>query len=373
VRSLARLLGREIPAEVTDELVGEENQAVYAYVAACHHRADLAKRAARRADLLARHDQRRQLEATHAAMVAERDGQVRDLHEWADGLRLEVTPSVAETSDRLRDWVRVQEQKQEEQARQRELVARLDQLLEGRELTDWRADLARMQENAGAEPDTMPADIEQFRANAARRHEAVVSRSGQLVGRQQQLAQTLRSVAEAVEKEAQAERAVTQVESLTACIDAATAELNLARDRAQANIAPALERGMRPWIARVTDGRYLDVAVEPSNLTMKVTEANGAVRHAELLSQGTTEQLFLLLRMTLSQVLSGDVESAPLILDDVTVQSDHARTIAMLQLLHEISADHQVILFTQEQEVVTWAEGNVKDPRDKLVALPAPG
>ena len=109
---------------------------------------------------------------------------------------------------------------------------------------------------------------------------------------------------------------------------------------------------MRPWFPRVTNGCYLDVAVESAHLTMRVTEASGAVHHAELLSHGTTEQLFLLLRVTLSQVLSGDRETAPL--DEVTVQSDQARTMEIMALLHKISADHQVLLFTQERDVVAW-------------------
>ncbi|MDP9817199.1 hypothetical protein [Spirilliplanes yamanashiensis] len=82
--------------------------------------------------------------------------------------------------------------------------------------------------------------------------------------------------------------------------------------------------------------------------------------------------MFLLLRVTLSQVLSADRETPPLILDDVTVQSDHARTMAIMTLLHEVSADHQVVLFTQEQEVLAWAEESLDVSRDKLIALPAP-
>ena len=51
------------------------------------------------------------------------------------------------------------------------------------------------------------------------------------------------------------------------------------------------------------------------------------------------EQIFLLLRIALAQVLSGGHETAPLILDDVTVQSDQERTIAIMRMLHELSAD----------------------------------
>jgi DNA repair exonuclease SbcCD ATPase subunit len=372
VRSLARALDREVGSEVVDDTVSQVFQAYEVYVAGCRERAGVAKLAGRRPDLIAAHQQRKQLELSHATASAERHGQVQAVRDLAIGLGIADGSNDAEAADRLREWVGAQEQKRETQAKRRELAARLDQLLDGRDLDDWQTDLAALVESAGPEPEPVPPDVERFRADAAARHQAVVTRAGQLEGQQQQLTQALKSVAEAVEQESEAERAKDQVETLASCIDAATEQLNLAKDRAHANIAPALEAKMRPWFPRITNGRYLDVAVEPSDLTMKVTEAKGAVRQAELLSHGTTEQLFLLLRITLSQVLSGDTETAPLILDDVTVQCDQTRTIAIMELLHEISADHQVLLFTQEQEVLAWAEANLGGSRDRLIALPAP-
>jgi uncharacterized protein YhaN len=88
-----------------------------------------------------------------------------------------------------------------------------------------------------------------------------------------------------------------------------------------------------------------------------------------VLSQGTIEQLFLLLRLALAQHLATSGESAPMILDDVTVQSDTERTVALLELLHELSGEHQVVLFSQEDEVLRWAEAELKAPTDKLVLL----
>ncbi len=372
LRLLAEALGREIPPEVTDDVVDEVMQDFETYLAACRQRAAVAQRAARRPDLIAAHEQRQQVESAHATAVAERKRQSVAVCELADELGVGAT-SVTQAIRQLRLWERDQEAKREALAERRSLAARLDQVLAGRDLADWQAELASLVENAGPEPETRPADLDQFRAEAARRHQMVIGRAGQLEGQQQQLSQALGSVAEAIEHEADAERAADQVATLAACIDAATAQLKLAKERAHASIAPALEARMRPWLPRVTSGRYLDVAVEPSTLTMQVTEANGAIRQATLLSQGTTEQLFLLLRVTLSQVLSGGTESAPLILDDVTTQSDRDRKLAIMELLHEISAEHQVVMFTQEREVITWAETHLEVERDKLTALPAPG
>ena len=44
----------------------------------------------------------------------------------------------------------------------------------------------------------------------------------------------------------------------------------------------------------------------------------------------------------------------------------------MMELLHELSAEHQVILFSQEDEVVEWAQRNIDPARDQLVLLDAP-
>ena len=89
-------------------------------------------------------------------------------------------------------------------------------------------------------------------------------------------------------------------------------------------------------------------------------------------AHGTTEQLYLLLRVALAQHLASTEETAPLILDDVTVQSDRERTWAVLDLLHEVSEQRQVVLFTQEDEVLSWAERELREPHDLLVTLPPP-
>ncbi len=90
---------------------------------------------------------------------------------------------------------------------------------------------------------------------------------------------------------------------------------------------------------------------------------------AALLSRGTTEQVYLLLRVALAQLLvTVPGESAPLLLDDTTVQCDAVRTAAVLELLHRLSADRQIVVFSQELGVVEWARRNLTD-RDRLVEL----
>jgi uncharacterized protein YhaN len=91
-----------------------------------------------------------------------------------------------------------------------------------------------------------------------------------------------------------------------------------------------------------------------------------------LLSRGTAEQIYLLLRLAMADYLtkaSGD--TCPLILDDVSTQFDSVRTIALLELLHNFSKQRQVILFTQQSEVREWAKKHLGGEADRLHELDA--
>jgi len=43
----------------------------------------------------------------------------------------------------------------------------------------------------------------------------------------------------------------------------------------------------------------------------------------------------------------------------------------VLDVLHELSSEQQVIVFSQEQEVLSWAENRLGE-RDQLLRLPGP-
>ncbi|MBB2989655.1 hypothetical protein FHR72_001118 [Mycolicibacterium iranicum] len=371
-RVLFQLLGVEGHAEMAEGSVEQAIQLFFEYVEACKGRAEVAQLAARRPDLAETQAQRQQIEVRHQQALATREAQRRDVVELVAvvGLNAESAEGAA---DQLRQWVSEQEEKRAALTKRKTDVALLEQLLGGRGVRDLELDLATQTAYAGEEPDApMPPDLNAFVTGAKDQHDRMINLDGQIKGRIQTLGSSLGSVAEAVEAEADALRAVTQVQTLQSCLDAASVELEKAKERANASIAPALANQMRPWLPRVTNGRYHDVSVDPADLTINVTERTGQVRRADRLSLGTTEQIYLLLRVTLSQVLSGGAETAPLIFDDVTTQSDNTRTVAVMELLHELSTEHQVILFTQEEEVVEWAQQNIEPPRDKTIALVAP-
>ena len=137
-------------------------------------------------------------------------------------------------------------------------------------------------------------------------------------------------------------------------------------------IAPVLAATVKAWLPTVTAARYLDVAVDPEDLSVRVKDVTGEWRNAALLSRGTSEQIFLLLRMAMAARLTRPGEGCPLLLDDVTVQFDNVRTEALLDVLHAISKERQVILFTQEDYVLAWAKRNLQAAIDCLRTLDMP-
>ena len=79
--------------------------------------------------------------------------------------------------------------------------------------------------------------------------------------------------------------------------------------------------------------------------------------------------MYLLLRVALADNLTRGHDTCPLLLDDVTVNADAARTRDILDLLLQVAANRQVVVFTQEDHVSTWARENLTDARHAIREL----
>lgn len=369
-RSLAAVLGSP-DAEVERRSGHKALAAAYdEYVDSCRERSKQAAEAARRPGLEQAWRQRVELEEAHARAAADWERHGRRVSELAQELG-EAADGPPEASAWLRRWLEEDKIRRSAAAERKERRAALQQLLDGRTLQELELEFAAARP-LDPEPSTIPDDIAAQVELLRARREGLLGQAGDLRGQQTQLIADMPSVARALEEEAAAEVALARVQELANGLELATAELQRAKERSHASVAPALQGCIRPWVPQVTRRRYLDVRINPADLTMKVTDHLGAVRDAHLLSHGTTEQLYLLLRVALAQHLASVDETAPLVLDDVTVQSDAARTRALLDLLHQVSQERQVVLFTQEDEVVEWARENLTAAQDVLTTLPDP-
>ncbi len=223
---------------------------------------------------------------------------------------------------------------------------------------DLAAGIAEVDVIAAADADIVGKWVQVARHDLAD-HRAVASTASaaaeSLEGELRERARTLHSVPEAEEAFARANAELDRVEELSDTLKATSDFLTAAQDRVHRSIAPVLAATLQRWLPRVTAGRYLDAIVDPKTLQVQVCGPDRRWRQADLLSLGTAEQIYLLLRVALAQHLTLSGERCPLVLDDVTVQADADRTAGILDLLLELSADRQVILFAQEPAVAAWA------------------
>jgi DNA repair exonuclease SbcCD ATPase subunit len=107
-----------------------------------------------------------------------------------------------------------------------------------------------------------------------------------------------------------------------------------------------LEKRMVVDLERVTAGRYRRVKVDDETLGLRVyAPERGDWVDVTTLSQGTLDTVYLAARISLVRLVTGD-RRPPLVLDDPFVTLDDARATRALDLLHDISADFQVIYLT---------------------------
>jgi chromosome segregation ATPase len=123
---------------------------------------------------------------------------------------------------------------------------------------------------------------------------------------------------------------------------------------------PLLRSSISDDFSYLTGGRYKSVNIdEGMNITVMSEEEKDRKIELENLSGGTLDQLYLSLRITLSNILSGK-QNIPLILDDSFVQYDSKRLGKSLEMLSRESERRQVILFTcQEREAELSKQMNI--------------
>ena len=94
-----------------------------------------------------------------------------------------------------------------------------------------------------------------------------------------------------------------------------------AEEEVNRNVAPRLKASLEHWLPQVTNERHTSATVGVETLEIGIGTEHG-IKPAKNLSHGTAEQIYLLLRIALVDHLTRPDEPCPLLLDDVTVQSD---------------------------------------------------
>jgi len=320
---------------------------------------------------------RREMEQASEAVQQQRDAAETQVRDAAATASIE-QERLEQTVEALRELERRIRSEAKQRGREREQRAILQELLGGRTLDELELQLERRERTAAPHPienDALPTvdELEPLVRKADARRDELRQRFDHLAGQVAAHEQELLDVADAEGEAAQADTELARVESLKETLERTLEFLEQARDRVQRDLAPVLTSSVARHLSRVTEERYHEVLVNPADLTVQVRAHGGSWRAASGLSHGTREQIYLLLRLGLAEHLVTTSESAPLLLDDPTVQSDASRTVAFLDLLHEASRERQIILLSQEQEVLEWARRRLTSEDDRFLELtPSP-
>jgi uncharacterized protein YhaN len=121
-----------------------------------------------------------------------------------------------------------------------------------------------------------------------------------------------------------------------------------------------LEAHMVRDLAPATDGRYRRVRVDDRTLDIEVhAPERGDWVPVTSLSQGTLDLVYLIARLGLVRLVTGD-RRPPLVFDDPFVTLDDARAARALELLKGIASDFQVIYLTTSDRYDAAADAVVE-------------
>ena len=140
--------------------------------------------------------------------------------------------------------------------------------------------------------------------------------------------------------------------------------LEEARQEVLAPAADQFQAVLGRYVGVVSQGRYQTVRLKEGPLDFDVLgpEREDFVEPREL-SFGTTEQLLLAARLTLTELVAGE-KKPPLLLDEPFGSFDEGRLKAAVGLLSSIAKERQVVLFTHQEAVASACE--------HVIRLPAP-
>lgn len=130
-------------------------------------------------------------------------------------------------------------------------------------------------------------------------------------------------------------------------------------EKMQSSFGPKVNKATQEVFERLTGGKYKEVMVS-RDLNISFQDNNSQKMYDwAFLSGGTIEQVYLSLRLAISDLIIQDGKKRPLLLDDVFMQYDDKRAKDGLQFLKEYTSNKEVpiqsVLFTCHKRIIQWA------------------
>ena len=133
--------------------------------------------------------------------------------------------------------------------------------------------------------------------------------------------------------------------------------LDGANDDLQNRFSPQLGNRAAQIFSGITGGRYDQVLLSRELQMQAQPQDDATARAAELLSQGTIDQLYLSVRLAMCDMVLPADTSVPLILDDVLLTFDDGRMKTTLDYLLTESQKRQIVLFSCQRREAAYLKG----------------
>lgn len=362
-------LGRLLDEAAAPRAAELEERAA-AYLRACEKRAELGTRELELATI-------RQELTAESAPAKELAGAQRERAEAAKDLQLrleqlEIDPSEPEAA--LTELGRLADAAAQADAAGKTLQA----LLGGETLTQLEARRAdaeaaharhvtvhgQLADKPG-DPDEIDRRLTELRIQTAHQSERIAGLAGEVKTREDMLP----NPAEIRREIADLEIEIGRLERARAAVDIARQALEEAARETYRSFAPHLRAALERNLPRITSGRYSEAAVDDTLNIVVTAPETGRQISANDLSRGTKDQVFLVERFEIARLLHPKGE-APLLLDDPFARFDPHRLRLGLDLLCEVAADRQVVVFTEDPRIATLAAESCAGCR--TIQLPPP-
>ncbi|QED47124.1 ATP-binding protein [Cytobacillus dafuensis] len=131
---------------------------------------------------------------------------------------------------------------------------------------------------------------------------------------------------------------------------------------------PQMLKRAEEYLQFLTDNKYVRIYPKKEGIGFLLENDRGLLFEANELSQATTEQLFVALRLALAVTVYGRFPF-PIIIDDSFVNFDHIRTEKVINLLKSLSS-RQIIFFTCHKHMLPYFEENQVAFVNKKESLP---
>lgn len=131
--------------------------------------------------------------------------------------------------------------------------------------------------------------------------------------------------------------------------------LEKAQEQYESGKRPKIIEKANEFLGAMTEGRY-QLSVSNDGKNVYTVDSVHHKKDAKVWSSGTGDQVYLALRLAMALAFGKQLESLPIVLDDIFVRFDEKRQRETLRFLLDLGRTQQIFLFTCHEQTMRIAE-----------------